>query len=176
MGHRLGLIVRNVPWSIVYLATVPLAVAAAVGSMVVRRPGDRPDRALLAAALVGWAAQAWFAPHVFDYVHVGGMMLAVALLADLPAGPLGRRLALAGLVGLAVIGHAKVFRDRAAVWADCLGDGADRPEVHDRLCRIQRMRWADLDRVSGFLRRRGCRTARWPSSATRPCRSGSRPG
>lgn len=155
--HRLGFAVRYMPWSVAYAATVPLAAAIAVGAAAVRRPGDCPDRAVLAAALVGWAAQAWLLQHVFDYVHVGGMMLAVALLADLPAGPSGKRLALAGLVGLTVLGHAEVLRDRAAVWADCLGAVADRPEVRDRLCLIPRWRWADLDRVSGFLVAQGAR-------------------
>lgn len=153
---RLGVVFRNTPWSLAYLAAVPVAVALALGPVRAwlrgRRPGDRLDSPLLAAALAGWAFQAWGLQHIFDYVHVAGMMLAVALLAgsvgDLST-PALRRTALATLALIAGIGHVGLFRDRAAVWSECVRGGS--PELRDRLPLIGRIRWADLGRVSDYL-------------------------
>jgi hypothetical protein len=159
---RLSFVVRNSPWSFVYLTAVPVALLLILEPVrrclagPAREAGERPDRAILAAALVGWAFQAWCVQHVFDYPHVGGMLLAVALLTDLAASlstPMLRTTGLAILALLTVAGHLGLLRDRAAVWRECLSD--DSPELKDRLARFPRIRWADLERVANFLRERG---------------------
>src|SRR5256885_1311218 len=52
-------------------------------------------------------------------------------------------------------GTAGLLADRAAVWAECVGDDGGRPELRDRIGRYQRIGWADLDRVAGFLAEQG---------------------
>ena len=153
--YRLGFVLRNAPWSILYLAAAPVALGLAAGPLLGRAVGSRPDRVILAAALAGWAAQAWFLQHVFDYPHVGGMMLAAALMTDLAAGlPTAgfRRAGLGTLVGLTAVGHAALFRDRVAVWSECAGLDGGRPAVRDQLGRYGRIKWADLEQVTDFLR------------------------
>lgn len=161
---RLGYLVRNTPWSLCYVLTVPAAFVIACRPLWSARPGitapstgDRPDRVLLAAALAGWAFQAWCLQHVFDYPHAAGEMLAVALLVDLAAGLRAsglHRVTLAAVATMTLIGHAKLFAERLDVWGECVRDEPT-PELQDKLARCRRINWAELHRVADFLREQG---------------------
>jgi hypothetical protein len=140
----LGRAVMNLPWSGLYLLALPAAAVAAFDR-------DRPDRSLLAAALVAWAAQAFLLQHVFDYVHLPAALLAVALLLDVAAG---RLIPTAALLAVALIGHAPVAAVRLAAWPDCFSYPT--PALRDRLATFQRIPWAHLHAVADFLDREGC--------------------
>ena len=142
----------NLPWSVLYLVALPAAPMALAGACLGGRFAVSPERALLGAALTAWAAQAFLLQHVFDYVHLPAVLLAVALLLDVAAGRVWPTLLL-GLV--AAGGHAPVFADRLGVWADCFA--APTPELRDRLARFDRLHWGRLQEVADFLTAEGCR-------------------
>ena len=154
---RLGYLLRNAPWSLIYLLALPAALVQAVRPVWVRWTDDRPDRALLSALLVSWAFQACILQHVFDYPHIAGEMFAVVLLIDFAIGLRTdghRRIVLIALALMKVIGHAPVFIDRVQVWGECIRFD-DRPQLRDKLARYERIGWTELDRVAQFLREQG---------------------
>jgi hypothetical protein len=153
--HRLGFLIRNLPWSLLYVVSIPAAIVLAVHPLRLLFTGQRPvdpSIALLAAATAAWAAQAWLLQHVFDYPHIGGVMLAIALIlgkiSSLAASRI-RTVALVALGLLAVIGNLPLFSDRVAVWDKCVRGSS--PELKDRLARYPRIKWTDIEKVSLFL-------------------------
>lgn len=136
----LGCGYRLFPWSVLYLVALPAAVAGLW-------PAGRPERPLLAAALLAWAGQAFLLQHAFDYVHLPAILLAVALLLDVSAG---RTLPTFVLLLVAVCAHAPVYADRLSVWQDCFAEPT--PALRDRLARFDRIGWQHLAAVAEFLK------------------------
>ncbi len=161
-----GVLVRNTPWAFAYLAGVGVAVGVIGQDAFGKRSagdvaGDAgpPGRLLLAAAVVGWAAQAWGLQHVFDYVHTGGMALALALLIGVAASLPGRAgpAALAAVGAVAAVGFVGSLPGRVDAWAACVS-GPDTPALRDRLARLSFTLWEDAAAVSLFVRRDGLMT------------------
>ena len=159
---RLSYLVRNAPWSLVYIFLIPVAAVLAVRSIRSRPPAgtdDRPDRVLLSTLLVSWGFQAWFLQHAFDYPHIAGEMFALVLAIDLAAGrptPRLRARSLAMLAAITVVGHGIRFVERVTIWGECLRADVP-PELYDRLSTYERMGWAELEGINQFLRSQNVR-------------------
>jgi hypothetical protein len=163
---RLGFVIRNAPWSLIYMIMIPAAAVMTIQSISIRSKGSLPadngeglNRMLLAAALTGWAFQACCMQHVFDYPHIVGELFALAILIEIAASQptiARRRLGLAGIVLIAFIGHANLFTDRVKMWEQCVRI-EDRPALRDRLARFHRIGWVELEDVNQFLRGQGAK-------------------
>jgi hypothetical protein len=146
-----GFLVRLSPWLLVHLAAVPLAWRAW------RRGGTEAEAAagrLLAALYLGWLAQAVLLQHLYDYVHVPALLLALTIvcrqLALWGPGPARTALAALVLVGVAVRLPGLTLQ-RLEVWPRCLREGSS-AALRDRLSLLPRASWADLAFVQAFLR------------------------
>lgn len=158
----LGYLIRNSPWSVIYLMTLPIALVVMIRPFVVgprsENPtsplaSDRPDQALLAAALCGWALQANTLQHIFDYPHIPPELLAIALLIDLGAGlSVGsmRRNGLLAIALITLVGHGKLFVQRTRIWTEVISS-PDNPKLRDKLARYERVGWQELEDVANFL-------------------------
>jgi hypothetical protein len=145
----LGLIIRFFPWMLVHFAAVPLALR----TLFFGRPGTPVGVKLRAGFYLGWLAQSILLQHVFDYVHVPALLLAVTLLAAEAAARwngLGGRLIVFLVVLCVVWKGIGLTADRAAAWADCIRSGST-PAVRDRTTLLHRIQWEELHRVSDFL-------------------------
>jgi hypothetical protein len=160
--YQIGPIIRLAPWPLVHLAAVPVAVTALWHC-------DSPRRQLLAAFYIGWFGQALLLQHIYDYVHVPPLLLAIAVLCQrcVVSAP---GLARTSIVALLLLGVGTslqfVTRQRLACWSDCFRDGSS-AELRDRLSMLPRMSWAELHRVQVFLEARGIQDGELTCLSTR---------
>ena len=164
--YRLFYLWFNRPWAIVYLFALPVA---AVQIVTLFRSGKRTSstddevaspehRLLLATALLAWGIQAWGVQHMFDYVHLGGVLLAWAYLFQLVrTQPTTARCAVLAVffVGLAAVTHASVLRDRVLLLSRCVSTPTT--ELRQDLNLYHRMNWVALEAVSEFLQSQNVR-------------------
>lgn len=144
----LGFLTRNMPWILVHLAAVPVALAA-----LWRGEGERGVPPLLAGFYLGWLAQAVLLQHPFDYVHVPPVLLGLTVAG---IGALDRlrepsRWAVPAAALCVAWAVAPLLARRAADWAECAREGST-AAVRDRVTLLGRVRWAELGRVADFLR------------------------
>jgi hypothetical protein len=120
-----------------------------------RTGGTNP---LLAAFYLGWLAHAFFLQHLFDYVHVPGVLIALLFLADRAsrraAPATGWRVACAGFAVLALAASPILRGERLRLWPECLA-GPNSPRLQDRLAHLRNPNREDLARVADDLRRYG---------------------
>jgi hypothetical protein len=153
-GDRLliaaGVAIRLSPALLVHFAALPLACRD------LRRGGRQ---ILLSALYLGWFFQALLLQHLYDYVHVPALLLAIAVLCQhiAAACPGPARTCLAALLVLAIFPRMPALTaNRVGLWHRCLGEGST-PELRDRLTLLPRENWADLERVRSFLADKGIR-------------------
>jgi hypothetical protein len=151
-----GFLIRLSPWLLVHLAAVPLACRDLWRG---ERGGEESARGLLLSALyAGWLLQAVALQHLFDYVHVPAVLLALAVVCRRAAMTPGTaRTALVALLALCVaLRLPGLTLQRLGLWDRCLREGSS-VELRDRLSLLPRTKWTDLDRVRAFLAGRGLR-------------------
>jgi hypothetical protein len=150
---------RLAPWSLVHVAAIPVAGMQIVSVLrgLIRPACDEtvdPTAAVISALYLGWLAQAHFLQHLFEYVHVPGMAIGVAVLAARYSRPLSElvwtpRLVAglaAGCVSLTVAARAEHLK----FWSRCVVDRGS-PEVRAGLARLPVPDWDALERVRMFL-------------------------
>jgi hypothetical protein len=146
---------RNQPWCLAYLTAIPYAI-----SLLAQPRGTEASfaRSLLSALFLGWLLQAVMLQHCLDYVHTPALLLALTLTADLACtGSRTMRWAAGGLlVVMAVFGHLGAVRQRVELLPRCVAEGST-PELSDRLGRLHRMSYTDLEQVAVFLEGEGVR-------------------
>lgn len=151
---------RLFPWILLHLAAVPLAIAwlvRACGAASRHADGALPRRkrykAMFAAFYLAWLVQSFALQHLFDYVHVPAIVLALGALAAADVAHKRSQLwkpAVYVFLLIAVV-VSPVFRsDRLACWPQCLADGST-PSVRDRLAHLEYPDWKDLQRVAEYL-------------------------
>jgi hypothetical protein len=155
----LAMTVYYLPWSLVHLAAVPIALTA-----IARAVGDRgkadpaaASRPLLSAFYLGWLAQAAALQRITDYGMAASAFPAIVLVADaLQSGctPFLRRAFLVALALIALCLAPGLRPGRLALWARCCREGST-PQLRDLLT-VPTWRdppdWQDLARVEEFLR------------------------
>lgn len=156
------------PWSILHLVAVPLAFRAVLTSVIARNeparneqglaPARRHANPLLAAFYLGWLAHAFFLQHLFDYVHVPAVLIALLLLADSAARRAAPstawRVTYAGFAVLVLLASPIVRGERLKLWPECVA-GPNSPRLQDRLAHLRNPNREDLARVAEYLRRCG---------------------
>jgi hypothetical protein len=154
------------PWSAVHLVAVPLTLRAVLTTVIGRNrpkaedqglaPPRRAATPLLAAFYLAWLAHAYFLQHLFDYVHVPAVLIALLFLADLAsrrAAPSNAwRVAYAGFAILALLASPIVRGERLKLWSECVA-GPNSPRLQDRLAHLRNPNREDLARVAEYLRR-----------------------
>lgn len=153
---------RMWPWFALHLVAVPLATRVVCREVprLSRNEMERslPSAALLSVFYLGWLGQALFLQHLFDYVHVPAILLAILFLILYTTG--GTKLSTAGRVGwagfalLAVLASPVLRAERLGAWTQCVA-GPATPKLRDRLGHFDNPHWDDLERVAEFLRREG---------------------
>lgn len=153
-ARLVGLVVRLFPWSLLHLAAAPLALVELGG---LRRTATSDTaargRVMLAALYLGWLVQSFLLQHLFDYVHVPAVLLAIALLTERTwrdGSTRGRAFRWAFLV-LALLVSPTIRSHRLAVWPRCFAEGSS-AEVRNRLAHSPDPDWRDLERVADYLR------------------------
>jgi hypothetical protein len=157
-----GLVYRLIPWVLVHLIAVPLALGQVWRAVTVRRhqpdqPADLATQTLLAGFYLGWLFQSVFLQHLFDYVHVPAVLLGLTVVAGQVAvvsQQATRRLVVVALAVCVLVRFPALCVDRLTVWGDCVRHGST-PELRDRLTLLPKESWTDLDRVTAFLRDQG---------------------
>ncbi|MBI1900729.1 MAG: hypothetical protein HYS13_06420 [Planctomycetia bacterium] len=148
----LGLCARFFPWVLVHLFALPLAIRQLFFARG-RTGGDAMK--LPAAFYLAWLSQAVFLQHLFDYVHVPALVLAIALVASRglsAARPAAKSAAMASLGICLALSLPSLTVERAGAWMECLREGST-PELRDRLTLLSRVDWTDLEEMEKFLRR-----------------------
>jgi hypothetical protein len=168
-GQRTGtMLTFLVPWSLIHLAAVPMAVLTVVRTLRNKEPlGD--GRGLLSALYLGWLFQANFFQRQFDYQLVPPILLALALISvQFPvvarrrhlSGALVRYLVLPVVVAWPILVHPLFRYHRLALWGRCWREGSS-AELRDLLSletgRKVNPGWRELERVETFLRDQGLR-------------------
>jgi hypothetical protein len=156
------------PWSALHLVAVPLALRAVLTSVIGRNATETNEQGLassrgggnplLASFYVGWLVHAFFLQHLFDYVHVPAVLIALLFLADLAsrraAPSTGWRAACAAFAVLALMASPIVRGERLRLWPECVA-GPNSPRLQDRLAHLRNPNREDLARVADYLRRCG---------------------
>jgi hypothetical protein len=146
-----GFAIRLFPWLLVHFAALPLACRDLWRG---GRDGESLRGLLLSALYVGWLTQAVVLQHLFDYVHVPALLLALTVVCRRAAaspGPAGR--VLVALLALCVaLRLPSLTVQRLGLW-DRLHEGST-AELRDRLGLLPRTHWADLNEVRAFLQSR----------------------
>jgi hypothetical protein len=145
-----GFALRLSPWLLVHLAALPMACRDLWRG---GRDGDESLRGLLLSALyVGWLTQAVLLQHLFDYVHVPALLLALTVVCRRAAAspiPAGRMIVVV-LVLCVALRLPGLTVQRLTVLDRCLREGSS-VDLRDRLGLLPRTRWADLHKVQDFL-------------------------
>ncbi|QDU36521.1 hypothetical protein Mal4_08070 [Maioricimonas rarisocia] len=160
MSRYLSLTRRFYPWCLLHLVAVPVALRSLwqVAQTLKQPRGTVRQQTLaaglLGAAYLGWLFQAHFLQHLFDYAHVPGTLLAIAVMANAwPArveyAPLAR-VAATGFALLAIAITPATDPDRLAWWGTCLREGST-PRVRTALQRVPLPDWQELQPVIEFL-------------------------
>ena len=149
-----------VPWSLIHLVAVPLAVRG-----LIRGPKD----AFPAAFYLGWLIQAAYVQKGFDYILASAVPPALALLAPLLARSASEGVprsrfglvtcVLVAFVAVAAYRHPLTRHDRLSAWPLCWREGSS-AEVRDRLKLVTDRNapdWSDLARVADYLCGQGVR-------------------
>jgi hypothetical protein len=155
--------VLYLPWSLIHVAALAVALAAVARAVFYRRaPDTEPSRALLGAFYLGWLAQAVFLQRPHDYVLLPTFFPAFVLVAG--AIQTECRPAVAGAVLLPFVLFAATITpglrpERLGLWLRCWQEGSS-PGLRDRLQMCPRAfpgatDWQDLARVVAFLRAEG---------------------
>jgi hypothetical protein len=154
------------PWSALHLVAVPLTVQALLTSVIGRNATEMNEQGLassrggasplLAAFYLGWLAHAFFLQHLFDYVHVPAVLIALLFLADLAsrraASSTGWHVAYTGFAVLVLLASPIVRGERPKLWPECVA-GPNSPRLQDRLAHLTNPNREDLARVAEYLRR-----------------------
>lgn len=152
----LAMTFRMWPWIALHLPAVPVAIWTCGRALWGSRDGIRPAQAMLAALYLGWLAQSLLVQHLFDYVHVPAILLAILfLMLYVTGGPrvqTGWRIGCALFALLAVTASPVFHSERLGVWKQCV-TGPVTPRLQDRLAYFQNPQRADLERVAEYLRR-----------------------
>ncbi len=149
-----AMIWRLSPWIFVHIPAAVIAVRSLLKAGRSAKP-DRPAvlQAMLAACYLGWTVQAFLLQHLFDYIHVPPMFLAILIVAVPLQKTLGSAWGRPLAVSLAVliILASPMFRPgRAELWQTCLTTKAN-PQLYSELAVLPNPDWQDLDRVARFL-------------------------
>ncbi|MCA9067714.1 MAG: hypothetical protein KDA84_02245, partial [Planctomycetaceae bacterium] len=147
---------RFMPWGLLHFIAIPVAVRnlCQLPRVQVTHP-SRTAACVLSGVYLGWLLQAHTLQHLFDYAHVPGTLLALALLAA--AWPERRmeltlaKLGLASLIGLALVLSPATRPKRLAWWGRCLTEGST-PEVRCGLQLMPLPHWKQLQPVMDFLK------------------------
>jgi len=157
---------RFYPFTLAHLIALPVAVKALIQC---RRPADDNDRlsdTLLSAVYLGWLFQTFFLQHLFDYIHVPEVMLALTLAIRAVSGSLDFRIVsqdsvkagtcmrapLAGIcVLLAMAFSPATDWSRIQHWKACLTEGST-PAVKTGLQHFPLPDWTELQPALDFLR------------------------
>jgi hypothetical protein len=166
------LLMRLLPWGLIFLPAVAVALPALVRllqwrasepsdpSAVAAEPARAASRdlALLSCFYLAWVFQAAYlqAPH--DYTLVSPVLVGIALLSargwPVDRSPLGYLL-LAGFLSVAAARYPLFEPSRLAAWPRCLTEGSS-AELRDMLkVTAEVPSWQDLERVRDFLRSQG---------------------
>jgi hypothetical protein len=152
-----GFVVRLFPWVLIHVIAVPVALRQ-IGSACVR-PAENGRCATLSILLAGfylaWLFQAIFLQHLFDYVHVPGILLGltVVLMGCVQVQSLVPRMGLVLFVlfGM-IVQYPTVYGRRLGVWERCLQEGST-VELRSQLALDPGENWTDLDQVRDYLQR-----------------------
>jgi hypothetical protein len=152
-GHpwlfRAGVAVRFFPWMLTHLLAIPLALGQLRDGF---RKGVTPQ-ILLAGLYLGWTFQALVLQHLFDYIQVPPLLLAltvVAVAATEAESAVVRRGLVAFLLLCCLLRYPFLAGERLGLWSDCCR--ASNPiELRDRLTLSHKVDWTDLERIQHFL-------------------------
>jgi hypothetical protein len=153
---------RFFPWGLVHVVAVPLAVvligrglALSAKALSAAERSRRMRQALLAALYLGWLLQSVVLQHVFDYIHVPAVLLALTLLVggDWPDAKI-LWVPVAAYLGVAASLHPLVKPNRLALWLRCWREGST-AAIKDRLALTPVANWTGLERVAQYLREQG---------------------
>ena len=153
--------VHYVPWSLVHLAAVPIAMIGIARALSNRgRANPAAAMALFSAFYLGWLAQAVALQRITDYAMAASVFPAIILVAEaVQSGctPFMRRTILAALAAAALCVAPGLRLERLALWPRCCREGST-PELRDLLT-VPTWRnppdYQDLARVEEFLRSQG---------------------
>jgi len=164
---------RFYPFSLCHLFAIPCSlylVAKSLGWKLNETTGSQRAGALLSAVYLGWLLQTFTLQHLFDYIHVPEVLLAIAitvrqfprllkhLLKETEAASFQPIAVLAAglFVTTAMVTNPAVRWDRVRVWAACVTQG-DTPAVKTALQHFPLPDWNELQPALEFLEQQNLR-------------------
>lgn len=157
----LGMNLWLTPWTLLHLLAIPLSLTT-VGSFLLNR-SPRHERFLIQAMLAGvylvWFLQAHLLQHLFDYVHVPAVFLAILVLvlhapdrSWLTARPL-----VAGFLAVALLASPLTNKQQLQLWPQCIRFAPLSPAERMQLARLPNPVWTDLQQIEDYLKSRQVR-------------------
>jgi hypothetical protein len=148
-----GFVVRFFPWVLVHLAAVPVAITHIRNGRIGIRESTGLVSPLLAVFYLAWLFQAFVLQHLFDYIHVSAILLALTIIMRhvLTAERFIPRASLIAFITVALMMHfPATYGQRLSVWRRSIEEGST-PELRDRLALNADMNWTKLEEVREFL-------------------------
>lgn len=142
------------PWTLLHLIAIPVSIRTL--SIFLLQPAARDDqnfmRSMLASIYLVWLFQAHFLQHLFDYVHLPAVFLAIFVLAAHASDDkfLRARPVVAVFVLVAVLMSPLVKQSQMQLILKAI-QGDLSPAETDQLARLPNPDWTDLHEIERFL-------------------------
>lgn len=151
----LSMVFRFAPWFLLHLVALPISlwvIFRFLFSKQERSPGTFTQSAVC-MLYIFWMLQSHLLQHLFDYVHVPAIFLAILVLATQAnqIAFLRSPVSLTTFGLLALLASPMVKPEKMALWVPALNSDLS-PTQTDQLAQLHNPKWQDLQQVELFLR------------------------
>lgn len=153
LARYIGMNFRFSPWSFLHLVAIPLSLYSIWRYLSTQRDEEAMTKAILSAVYLVWILQAHLLQHLFDYVHVPGILLALVVISAhssecslLHSPPLLLAFTLVACLMSPLVKPKKLSLIPIALDRDLT---ASETEL---ISRLPNPKWSDLEKVEQYLR------------------------
>lgn len=154
----LGMAYRFAPWHLLHLVAIPVAIHAVFRFFSQPKATVGFARVSICGLYLVWLLQSHLLQHLFDYVHVPTMLLAIIILAayrsDLEFS--GSRLLVSAFAAVAVLASPLADLNTMSLWPQAIQGDLTATET-DKIAQLPNPKWSDLEKIEEFLEQQNVR-------------------
>jgi len=146
-----AMVVRMSPWIWLHFIAIPSACRALCSLKNKHNRHEQAGPAILSAAYLAWIAQSVLTQHLFDYVHLPAILLAVFVIAmTVDFTSTGWKWGLRVFAVVALLSTSQFQMKRLALWRQCV-TGPNSAQLQDELMIFENPVRTDMEEIKSFL-------------------------